>query len=109
MKFIDFRKIAASLSECSDFEYFVELNKEKECWNEYCDDKVDSILHSIWQLKDRPIHGLRSESGISARGIATAYGIPIRTIEGWSAGNRVCPEYVWMLLAYAVFCDSGII
>lgn len=43
---------------------------------------------------------LRKLSGMSLKGFSEYFGIPLRTVENWSAGVNKCPEYLLELMRY---------
>lgn len=44
-------------------------------------------------------------SGLSLAEFSRRYGIPVRSLENWSAGSRECPLYLVRLLYLAVALD----
>lgn len=56
-------------------------------------------------MKKNYIELMRSDLGISRAEFSRKYGIPVRTLEAWAAGDREAPEYVIDLLGRAVYSD----
>ena len=55
-----------------------------------------------------PFKNLRQDSGMTQKVYAEYFGIPLRTIENWEAGQRECPEYLLQLMQYKLK-NEGII
>lgn len=53
------------------------------------------------------IKEIRETSGMSRAEFSRVYGIPLRTLENWEAGNRKCPEYLLNLIKRSVAEDSN--
>jgi hypothetical protein len=115
MTFIDFRKIILTLNDCETLEQFISERGYQEWMNEYIPEDSDSssrvvdILTATWGLKENPIKGIKKVTGYTSETLGCSYGVSIRSIDNWSCGLRKCPDYTWMMLAYCVFSDSGII
>lgn len=43
---------------------------------------------------------LRQATGMSQSQFASYFGISVRTIQGWDADRRQCPDYLINLMAY---------
>lgn len=43
---------------------------------------------------------LRALTRMSLKGFSEYFGIPLRTVENWSAGVNKCPEYLLALMRY---------
>ena len=43
---------------------------------------------------------LLTRSGMSQTNFAKYFGIPLRTVQNWTAGVRKCPDYLIELMAY---------
>lgn len=56
-------------------------------------------------LSKEDIRVLRMSTGLTQIGFEEKYGIPRRTMQAWETGVRKAPEYVLLLLAYAVLSD----
>ena len=48
------------------------------------------------------IKEIRAVTGLSQTAFGERYHIPMRTIQNWEGGQRVCPEYVRLLLERVV-------
>lgn len=48
------------------------------------------------------IKEISQEAGITNRRLAELLGIPIRTVEAWSSGDREPPEYLYRLIRIAL-------
>lgn len=48
------------------------------------------------------IKDISAEAGITNRRLAELLGIPIRTVEAWSSGDREPPEYLYRLIRIAL-------
>ena len=52
------------------------------------------------------IRTIADAAGLSMRKLAMVYGLPLRTVQDWAAGDRTPPEWQLPLIAYAVMSDS---
>lgn len=63
-------------------------------------------LVKIWELSHEfNFRKLRQISGLTQAKFAQEYGVPLRTLEKWDAGNRTPPPYVIELLAVDVITN----
>ena len=114
MTYIQFREIVASIPDCPDFESFVHERGWQE-WMEAYDgkdgsaDEIVRVLQLIWTLRDNPIKAISAASGKSCVELSEEYRISQSTMKKWSAKISACPDYTWMMLAYCVFGDCGLI
>ena len=46
------------------------------------------------------IVSIRKATGLSQSKFAKAFGVPMRTLQGWELGERVPPQYLVDLIAY---------
>ena len=53
----------------------------------------------------RDIRMIVNRSGLGVKGFSIQYGIPLRTVEDWVAGNRPIKRYVLDLLDFKVDFD----
>lgn len=103
--YTDFVRLLTDVSECSDFDaYLAEVGGSVPL------DDVDSVIRLltiIWTMGQGglSVKSISDACEISARQIAIQYHIPIRTVENWSAGMRIPPEWQLPLIAYAVLSD----
>lgn len=102
-----FHALRISAMDCADFEQFV-----AECGGsmpeEYFASGVDitAAMRQIWDLAyDFNYRRLHIIHGQSFASFASAYNIPIRTLEEWSAGRRTPPEYVLEFMAADVLAN----
>lgn len=72
-------------------------------------DVDDKALDAVWKLKDNPVLGISEVANSTLSEISRRYIVPLRSLQNWSSGERQCPNYVWILLAYAVFSDLNIL
>lgn len=65
-------------------------------------------LDLLWKLKAGKynVRCIRSATQLSQAGFAARYGIPENTLGQWEREQRTPPEYVVLLLAYAVYADT---
>lgn len=50
--------------------------------------------------KELEFKTILEESGMNMKRFSEYFGIPYRTVQGWKAGNRECPDYLLKLMAY---------
>lgn len=56
------------------------------------------LLRQIWKRMHATIPSLVRASGLSQTAFAAAFGIPLRTLQRWIAGDRNAPPYlIWAL------------
>lgn len=55
-------------------------------------------ITQIWTAAHRSIKDIAKDAGLSQRKLAEKFGIPYRTMENWSSGERTPPEYVSLML-----------
>ena len=72
-------------------------------------DVDNKVLDAVWQLKDNPVLGISKVANSTVSEISRRYMLPLRSLQNWSSGERQCPNYVCILLAYAVFSDLNIL
>ena len=53
------------------------------------------------------IREIRKNTGLTQAQFAAALNIPVRTLEKWETGERVCPVYVVELIEYRVRTDTA--
>lgn len=46
------------------------------------------------------INELRAAAGMTQKQFAACFGIPLRTVENWTGGQRHCPTYLLDLMQY---------
>lgn len=63
---------------------------------------------SQMEKESNRIKDIIADSGMSKSAFAATYGIPYNTIQKWTDGNRVPPEYVINLLERAATADNEI-
>lgn len=87
--------------DCKDFEtYLLECGGSMP--EEYYTDGADitETMRHIWDLAhDFTFRRLHDIHGGSLLAMSQEYGIPLRSVENWNAGNRLPPEYVLEFLA----------
>ena len=96
----------------ANFTYLDQFIAEREYqdWMEpYTSEQTAAILSAIWELKDNPVKGIKKVTHLTNKALSERYGIPTRSIENWCCGERQCPAYTWMMMAYCVFTDAGIL
>jgi hypothetical protein len=96
-----FRAQRLNAQDRKDFETYL-----SECGGsmpeEYYADGADIVqtMQQIWDLAhDFTFRRLHDIHGGSLLAMSQEYGIPLRSLENWNAGNRLPPEYVLEFLA----------
>lgn len=56
------------------------------------------LLGQIWDAAHRSVPEIAAAAGLSCRKLAARFGIPIRTVEDWSAGRRESPLYLRLMM-----------
>lgn len=90
-----------------EFTQQLDFASRNQSLEEYRDEAENITRHpdAIFTMAHGGFRAVRELSGYTIKAFAFRYGIPIRTVENWSMGARECPEYVWRLIAYAVFLE----
>ena len=52
------------------------------------------LLGRIWDDTHCTVRELISRYGLTQTAFAHRFGIPLRTVQGWCCGERVCPPYL---------------
>jgi len=75
--------------------------------DDYLDEAENIAQHlpELYAIAHGGFRAVKETSGRSLKAFAFRYGIPLRTLEDWSAGVRHCPEYVWKMLGYIVWSE----
>lgn len=114
MKYTAFREVVNSIPDCEDFEHFVAERGWQEWMEDYADgdnsDRIVKVLAAIWELRENPVKGIKKVVHTTNLALSEAYGIPIRTVNDWTRGAMASrSNYPWIMLAYCVFSDYGVI
>ena len=85
----------------TDPDTYVSDMARSSIWND-CDEEIPEIrvnwLRSIWTAAHRTVKDICREAGYSQRSLARYFMIPLRTVENWCMGIRVCPPYLSMMM-----------
>ena len=54
-----------------------------------------------------PFLTLLAEAGLSQSECARRFGIPLRTVQNWASGQRVCPDYTLNMMRQLVALDGA--
>ena len=49
----------------------------------------------------------RQEAGLTQKEVFELIGVPVRTLQNWEAGIRICPQYVENLLVEKLLSMKG--
>lgn len=95
-----------------DFEYFMYLYQDADRWeeadfiNRHAGRGVElSNLSLIRELATSSMRDVTAVEGLPQRKFSDKYGIPLRTVENWIRETSTPPDYVRILLSYAIFAD----
>lgn len=58
-------------------------------------------LRGLWHAYNDPFRLLLDRIGLSQSGCSRRFCIPLRTVQGWTLGERACPSYVRLMMAEA--------
>ena len=93
------------LSNYTDRSAYVSDLALSSMWGDNAEDvpktRIDALA-AIWAAAHRGIADIATAAGLSQRKLAERCGIPYRTIEAWSAGDRQPPLYVLLLIQEAL-------
>lgn len=104
--YTDFRRLLTDATECQDRDsYIAEVGGSVSLRDVT---EVMRILDAIWTMghDGLTIKSVSEACEISMRQIAIKYGLPTRTVESWSSGERKPPKWQLPLIAYAVLSDA---
>lgn len=59
-------------------------------------------LDELWRAAHMTIRDIRGAAGLTQAAFCARFCIPKRTLENWEGGQRICPDYLRLLLAQAV-------
>lgn len=94
MTYSEYREFVRAAAKCSDLEEFTAIAGEHL---DNCD-----IIFAVSRGDLKKLVGRQS-----ARAFGLKYGIPDRTVQLWIKGERSAPEYLFLLLGYAIIGELG--
>lgn len=109
MKYQDFKEVYLLIADCETEGEFIAEAGLHRCFSEYNSDAVVTMLKKMYVLKNKNLKCILAITGMTQAKMSREYSISIRTIESWVAEVRTPPEYVYLMLAYAIFSDAEII
>ena len=56
-------------------------------------------LRRLWYAVAAPCRDYLAELGVKQTALASRFSIPLRTVQGWTLGERSCPSYVRLMIA----------
>lgn len=79
-------------------------------WGDAPDETVPpervELLETIYDAAHATIPGLLRTYGLSQSSFARYFNIPLRTVQDWCSGRRVCPPYVVAMAAEILAKDE---
>lgn len=69
----------------------------------YPENEVGTLLQEIFFLANSDLKAIREKYKYSRAAFSRYFNIPIRSLEDWDAGRRKMPDYVKVLICYAIF------
>ena len=60
---------------------------------------LDAPLRRIWRTVNAPFRELLGDLGLRQTELARRYGIPLRTVQRWAAGDTECAPYIRRMIA----------
>lgn len=80
-------------------------------WGDLPDETIPpervALLETIYDAAHATIPELIAQHGMTQTGFARYFGIPLRTVQDWCNGRRVCPPYVVAMAAEILAHDTG--
>lgn len=59
------------------------------------EDKADGTYErDFYTVMEKDLHYIKNHYGMSIKQISDRFGIPYRTVQNWSDGNRQCADYI---------------
>lgn len=56
-------------------------------------------LHVLWHVKNDPFRSFLDCMGLSQSECSRRFCVPLRTVQGWTLGERSCPPYIRLMMA----------
>lgn len=107
-----FARLYHEAENYTDVDMYVGERGWQDWMDGYSEEKVGSMLCSIYEIARMDFKALRTKLQLSQVQMGIVYDIPRRTIENWESGNalkdREPPRYLVCLVAYTVF-ERGIL
>lgn len=95
-----FHRLRLDALDCTDFDAFV-AEVGGSLPSSYYDDDQSAIdlLVKVWALRDLSIKVICKLKHMTLKELSHEYGIPLRTVENWSAGAAEPTAYILELIA----------
>lgn len=87
----------------TDVDMFIGERGWQDWMDDYPTEKLRSLMQEIYFLADADLKTIRERYGYSRAAFARLFNIPIRSLENWDSGSRQMPDYLKILICYALF------
>lgn len=87
----------------ADIDMFVAERGWQEWMDDYPTEKLGTLMQEIYFLANTDLKTIREKYGYSRAAFARLFNIPIRSLENWDSGSRQMPDYLKILICYALF------
>ena len=96
---------SAALGE-TDRDAFVSAWSLPSIWGTAETDEIPDAcikaLCELWDVAHMSVREIRDATGLTQAAFALRFCVPRRTVQNWELGQRICPNYLRLLLAQAV-------
>lgn len=87
----------------ADTDMFISERGWQEWMSDFPEEKLGSMMHAIYFLANSDLKTIREKYGYSRAAFSRLFNIPIRSLENWDSGSRQMPDYLKILICYALF------
>lgn len=88
----------------------VDMYVAERGWQDWMDDFDESqlgpMLQEIYYLATHSLSEIRDQRKLSRAKFCRMFNIPIRTVENWDYGKAEMPDYLKILICYALFMEN---
>lgn len=86
----------------ADTDMFIGERGWQDWMDEYPTEKLGTLMQEIYFLANSDLKTIRHKYGYSRAAFSRLFNIPIRSLENWDLGSRQMPDYLKILICYAL-------
>ncbi|MFQ9630008.1 MAG: helix-turn-helix domain-containing protein [Enterococcus avium] len=87
----------------ADTDMFIGERGWQDWMDDYPTEELGTLMQDIFFLAKSDLKTIREKYGYSRAAFSRSFDIPVRSLEDWDAGRRKMPDYVKVLICYALF------
>ena len=87
----------------ADVDMFIVERGWQDWMDEYPTEKVGTLMQEIYFLANADLKTIREKYQYSRAAFSRLFDIPVRSLENWDSGIRQIPDYLKILICYALF------